>query len=509
MRSEKSHPPYRTVIFLLALGTSIWTMRFLPQNYKISDSIEVKLPYWPQFSDEPAQERLTDANAFLEGYDTLLKEDSLQRVQDSIRVEIELQDSIAKAVALRRQLLSIQEGDKGIINLKQFFSSLKGLSSSPSKVRVMHYGDSQIEADRISNLLRKEWQAKWGGHGPGLVPPVEVVASGAIKQKASENWSRHTIYGRKDTTVTHNRFGVLGTFATYDSASATLTFEPSRLGYSNTRTFDEGIIFLGVYGSGGTLQVTHNDLIIKEVTLPDSSGFTSIPITLEGTSKTVQLAFSGGPMECYGMTLDSHHGVQLDNIPMRGSSGTIFKKMNRSLFKAQMNILSPELIFLQYGGNSVPYVKDTLQAENYGKWMSSQIKYIQSAAPQAAIILIGPSDMAHKVDDKFETYPFLEPVRNALKKAAFENGCGFWDIYEAMGGRNSMQAWVEAEPALAGPDYVHFTSGGAKRIAQLLNKAIMDRYAAFEAAVEKENEELKMEQEQAPNLLQDSTQHEQ
>lgn len=506
MSSAKSHPPYRTVIFLLVIGVGIWSFRFLPQHYQISETLEIKMPHWPNFTNEPEQERLTDANAFLEGYDELLKEDSIQRAQDSIRIETAIQDSIAKAVALRRQLLSIQEGEKGITNLNEFFASLRSLSANSNKVRVMHYGDSQIEADRISNYLRKEWQAKWGGHGPGLVPPVEVVPSGAIKQKASENWSRHTIYGKKDTTVTHNRYGVLGTFATYDSTSATLNFEPSRLGYSNTRTFDEGLIFIGVNGAGGSLQVMHNEEVIKEVTLADSSGFTSVPISLSGASKSIQLSFTGGPMECYGMTLDSDRGVQLDNIPMRGSSGTIFKKMNRSLFKAQMKILSPELIFLQYGGNSVPYVKDTLQADNYGKWLSSQIKYIQSAAPDAAIILIGPSDMAHKVDDQFETYAYLEPVRDALKKAAFDNGCGFWDIYEAMGGRNSMQAWVEAEPALAGPDYVHFTSGGAKKIAQLLNKAIMDRYLSFEKA----QEELKKTKEKvAPILLQDSTSNEQ
>ena len=82
--------------------------------------------------------------------------------------------------------------------------------------------------------------------------------------------------------------------------------------------------------------------------------------------------------------------------------------------------------------------------------------------------------MAHKVGDVFETYPMLEKVRDELKRTAFETGCGYWDLYEVMGGRNSMEAWVTADPPLAGTDYVHFTSKGAMRVAELLVHALFD-----------------------------------
>ena len=45
----------------------------------------------------------------------------------------------------------------------------KGLS------RVVHYGDSQIELDRISQDLRQDLQARFGGNGTGLFPDLSNV----------------------------------------------------------------------------------------------------------------------------------------------------------------------------------------------------------------------------------------------------------------------------------------------------------------------------------------------
>lgn len=480
MMPSSQHSPLKTLLCLLLVASVIGAFNVLPSEVRMSETLLLQIPHWPNFEEgDGSESRLTDANSFLEGYDELLKEDSIAEAQSAELQAAAVQDSIALQMERRRKLLSIQEGDDGIRNLNSFFASLRKLPKSGEKVRVMHYGDSQIEADRITSYLRKEWQKKWGGEGPGLVPPVEVVPSANIKQSASAEWHRHTIYGRKDTTVTHTRFGALGTFASYDSSSAALFFEPSRLGYSNTRRFKSAKVFLGAFGEGGTVQLFQNETLIAEKNLCDSCGFSTFETTISGEVSEIKLGFEGGPLECYGVAFDGNSGVQVDNIPMRGSSGTIFKKMDRALFKQCIAQLNPQLLLLQYGGNSVPYVKDSLQAKNYGQWLKAQIVYLQQVMPNAAIVLIGPSDMAHKNGDQFETYAFLEPVRDALKEAAFATGCGFWDIYEAMGGHNSMQAWVDAEPPLAGTDYVHFTPKGAKKIAELFNKAVMDRYNAF------------------------------
>ena len=71
-------------------------------------------------------------------------------------------------------------------------------------------------------------------------------------------------------------------------------------------------------------------------------------------------------------------------------------------------------------------------------------------------------------------------VRDALKKAAFKSGAAFWDMYKAMGGRNSMPSWVFAEPPLASGDFVHFNPRGAKTIAQMFYNSFILEYHRFE-----------------------------
>jgi lysophospholipase L1-like esterase len=179
------------------------------------------------------------------------------------------------------------------------------------------------------------------------------------------------------------------------------------------------------------------------------------------------------------VSLESETGVQVDNISMRGSSGTVFGGISYGSFKPMLDSLNPKLILLQYGGNTVPYIKSKKAAENYGKDFKRQITFLRNQMPEAGFIVIGPSDMAQKVKGQMQTYEFLEDVRDALKKAAFESGAAYFDIYEVMGGRNSMIQWVEGEDNLAGSDYVHFTPKGAKLIAQSFLNSLLEDYDAY------------------------------
>ncbi|MGB1004109.1 MAG: hypothetical protein ACPGVC_07770, partial [Salibacteraceae bacterium] len=75
-------------------------------------------------------------------------------------------------------------------------------------------------------------------------------------------------------------------------------------------------------------------------------------------------------------------------------------------------------------------------------------------------------------------------VRDALKTAAFETGSGYWDLYEVMGGRNSMISWVEAEKPLAGKDYVHFNNLGTRKVSELFMKAFWHERSIWEQSLQ-------------------------
>jgi lysophospholipase L1-like esterase len=250
--------------------------------------------------------------------------------------------------------------------------------------------------------------------------------------------------------------------------------------YSRSRVFDKMKIFYGFNQREVNVKVFVNDGFHSDADLAPNQGLRVKTWDFDETPDKIMLIMTGiDSPELYGVSLESHNGVVLDNISMRGSSGTLFGGLDYIPFKPMLDSLNCKLLILQFGGNTLPYIKDEMAAENYGRQIKNQIGYLRKLIPDAGVIFIGPGDMSTKVDGKMQTYPMLVPVRDALRRAAFETGSAFFDMYEAMGGKNSMIQWVEADEPLAAPDYVHFSPQGAKLIAEAFIKSFMGDYEAY------------------------------
>ena len=357
----------------------------------------------------------------------------------------------------------------------------------------MHYGDSQIEGDRITSFIRNKFQVKFGGSGPGLRPalqPYDYIFSAV--QENSENWKRYPIYGKVDSTVTHDRYGVMGAFSRFappvndslpfvDSVfyEAELSIAKSDISYTKTQQYKNLRLFYG-----NAKRPVKFDLIVKgEIFISDTlavSDYSVFETPLPDSVSQVSIKFSGfDSPDVYAIELAEKNGIIVDNIALRGSSGTIFTKTDYVHSLKMYNDLNPGLFILQFGGNVMPYIKDQEAIDRYGRWFKSQINRLKSMCPETSIIVIGPSDMSTKVKDQYLTYEHLPAVVDALKDAALSSGCGFWDMYSAMGGLNSMPSWVNAEPELARPDYVHFSPRGARLIANMFYNALIFEYNNF------------------------------
>ena len=100
-----------------------------------------------------------------------------------------------------------------------FFERLTEANSR--KVRIMHYGDSQIEADRITALLRESLQQKFGGYGAGAYAVIPATRKISIKNEVSKNWVRKTGFGSNiDSAVAHKNYGALFSFCAIDRDSS-------------------------------------------------------------------------------------------------------------------------------------------------------------------------------------------------------------------------------------------------------------------------------------------------
>jgi lysophospholipase L1-like esterase len=127
--------------------------------------------------------------------------------------------------------------------------------------------------------------------------------------------------------------------------------------------------------------------------------------------------------------------------------------------------LQPKLLIFQYGGNSVPYLKDSLEVKEYASYLKNHINWVKRKSATASVIFIGPSDMTTNENGQMKTYPLLPYLNKTLEAMCIENGIAFWSMYDAMGGKNAMQHWVDQ--GLAANDYTHFSPAGTKIISEL------------------------------------------
>ena len=175
--------------------------------------------------------------------------------------------------------------------------------------------------------------------------------------------------------------------------------------------------------------------------------------------------------------LDDGYGVAVDNIPLRGSSGNQFTLITDTLLRSCYKQANVGMIILQFGGNSVPVIYNDKSLSNYCQSIDKQIKRVRKTCPDATILFIGPSDMSTRRGGKLDTYPMLPQLIDSLRTIALRNHAAYWDIYEVMGGQGSMVAW--AHNGLAGPDYVHFTPAGARKVGQTLANSFATMYEFY------------------------------
>ena len=350
-----------------------------------------------------------------------------------------------------------------------FFDSLDSAMVRP--VRILHYGDSQIEEDRITARLRERLQERFGGSGPGMLP-LRRHFTRLVGLGTSFEMRRYLAYGDTSFRAGGSRYGPFADFVRLDT-SVTVSVYPVKGRNVKPQFFNHATLVAGNLRSDLSARVSNDvatassgeDLSLVEFELPDSTASIRMDIS--------------GHADLYGLLLDSDSGVSVDNIPMRGCSGELFTRLNAGQLGSFYEKAGVKMILLQYGGNSVPYLTSLKAISNYKASISRQIAHIRSLAPDALIVFIGPSDMSASIKGKRQTYPMLPSVVDSLRDAATESGAAYWSIYDAMGGMNSMISWVEASPALAGPDYIHFTTAGADKMGDLLADALMHYYEYY------------------------------
>ncbi len=493
---EKSVEPFRPLTLLFYITCiCLVIMALSPGEVSLSDSFALNVFTFEDLSPLPDTTKkeldfIVDIQNKVENAETILVDTLAYSEADSLQFANQedtiLQQERYEPVVAARQVIEFPAQSPNALDA--FFASLQSLSKSANLIRILHYGDSQIEGDRISSYLRERFQHRFGGCGVGLVPIyVRGNVRATLFTSFSPNWTKYAYIDQKKNPR-HNKLGLLTEYDRFTNPTAHndslhaemkhawVRFTDPKLGHKKATTIENVKLVYRSPSAPLAFQLNLNgDEVIDKLDLPRNENLAVHKVALKTNFDKIQIHLgSKGNPEILGVAFDCNNGVALDNVSLRGSSGFEIPRINRDFMKQQVEALQVKLIIVQFGVNISG--EGNFSLAYYERMFYRQYNYLKSLHPDACVLVVSVSDRARKKGTRFESYPSVEVIRQAQQNAAMKTGCAFWDLRNAMGGQNSMISWVNNKPSLAQSDYTHFNARGAKLVGEMLYNAINNAY---------------------------------
>jgi len=461
--------PFKTLLILLVFLVFLFGPSFfLDGPVRITSGLSIKFPELPE-----------KISALMVDQDNPSAVDSIPSSKefnvDSLSVASNLV-YIDSTMVIGHDIEPIQFADSSVI----FRSLVDSIINGKGQVRIMYYGDSQLEGDRITDWMRKELRTYSGGTGPGLLSPTMLVPyTRSSNIRTSSNWKKYNFLSYHSGEIKHRALGpmlsisrfTLPTDTVREIQQAWIKITPSMYADSLAKIYDRVRIMYGNLDNPLLITISGKGEVICNETLQPVKGAKEFVADINRPGEiTINMAGISSP-DIYGISIESADGIIVDNIASRGSAGLEFSLVDPSSLNRTWEMLNPDLLILHYGLNVVRGEKDNyLYYENA---MYRQLEAIRKILPQTAVIVVGVTDMAKKLGDEMHSYPNIPLITEAQRNAASRAGVLFWDSREAMGGEDAIVEWKNSDPPLAAEDYTHLSYEGGNLLAEKLLESIL------------------------------------
>ncbi len=371
--------------------------------------------------------------------------------------------------------------------LDPFFASLYDIEQGKENlIRVGHYGDSQIEGDRMTVTLRNLFQAFFKGNGYGFVPFYDVTLPVGYDRKTGGSWNNYKVFGGLKNPL--KKYGPGGTSFTYNYSGNPGPYENIQEEKLNNpfiqlqvyKSFSEIAFWYGKGRAGNKVYVWSDSIKLGEANLEDSTNFSVAKIPIKQSVKKLQCYFSGESPVLYGMSLDPKKGIQFDNFGLRGHSGDGLMTIQVGQLKAMFKVLNTKLAIIQFGGNITPYLENEKTLAQMKEVYKNMYDHFKRALPDASVLVLSINDVSRSVNGNYQSYPNISEFRYIQRELAIETGCAFFDLYQFMGGNSSIAVWNRKN--LAAKDG-HLTEESREMVSKELFKALMFEYNKYKKRI--------------------------
>lgn len=366
-------------------------------------------------------------------------------------------------------------------NWSQLRKAMTKVSKHP--VSIVHIGDSHIQADISTGIVRKNIQLAHGNAGRGLITPLKMSGTNQPLDytfASSMSWNAAKLM----KWPWNQTMGFTGTSISPSQRQSHLTLSTGKDEDYNPFS----AITLFHKGKMHVTRVEDQDGTPLMFTASPSQDYTYIQLT--EAVDNVKISFdSAGDLTLFGASLSGNRpGIFYHTI---GNNGAAYSTYNRIGNVGQgITPLNPDLVIISLGTN------EAFGRRNVPEFISAMgrlVKSIQSANPNAQILLVTPMECqksvystvskkvkrrkrkSRTVKQKVRSYAVnanILPIRNAIMQFGKDNNIAVYDWYEVAGGSGASALWIKDK--LYGGDRVHHTHKGYHLQGELFYRALSE-----------------------------------
>ncbi|HEY1098509.1 MAG TPA: GDSL-type esterase/lipase family protein [Myxococcota bacterium] len=356
-----------------------------------------------------------------------------------------------------------------------FFAALD--HADTDRVAVAFFGNSLIAVDRIVDVFRARLVDVAGDGGRGFLLADRLADYGPRTRtaRAANGWSVCTL--GDVTPVPASRgvpFGVAGVVHVADHAGARSVFAVDD-------DDDVATVYATVAPGRGGLRARFDDepwFVVADRLDGDDERVIDIVRSLRvpAGAKRLELQATGARAIVHGVALErdaSDGGVVVDTLGVPAIDATLWLGTDEGTLTAQLSSRQPDLAVIMLGGNETKRLAwrrrdlDDIDADLRAFIRRTRV------VDGTACLVVGPIDAVVGGDgaDPFRQRPQLALVNERFASVAHDEGCAYFDLYAAMGGRGALERLHEL--GALHDDLVHPRGRGLDVLGHLLAEALL------------------------------------
>lgn len=342
----------------------------------------------------------------------------------------------------------------------------KSVSPPKQAVRIVHIGDSHIQADLMTRVLRRGLQERYGNAGRGIVFPLQLAKTNApsdIVSSSDTSW----LSGRISLVKGLVDCGVCGYGLQSDSSDAILT-----IGLTTSKrdgdSFDVVRLFTGK--NIGNLNIRYNDSEEQMVYIqPENAcGYEVFPLKMNTNSISISRhSPDSASFVFYGVSFEKKDvsGVIYNSIGVNGAQYSSFN--NTPLFWEQIGALKADCYIISLGTNEAQ--NQNLNAGDFRLQVKAMVTHLKQISPDAVFIITTPAPSFYH---SLRANAVIKTVADVLVTVSSEEKISSWNLYGIVGGEKEHMIFQNI--GIYRPDMLHFNRAGYELQGKMLLAALLN-----------------------------------